>query len=67
MNVIIAFIIGLIIGGICFGRKTEWKCEACVNYGCVANDSICDDCDGENHYEYDIQRFRERKESEDKE
>jgi len=37
-----------------FGR-TEWKCEACVNYGCVANDSICDDCDGENHFVYDEQ------------
>lgn len=59
MNVIIAFVFGLIVGGIWFSRKTDWKCESCVNYGCVANNSICDYCNGENYYEYDIQRFRE--------
>ena len=60
MSIIIAFVIGIIIGGIWFSRKTDWKCESCVNYGCVANDSICDHCNGKNHYEYDTQRFLEK-------
>lgn len=56
MSHILAIIIGIIIGGICFGRETDWKCDNCVNNGCVANDSICDDCDGENHFIYDNTR-----------
>ena len=33
--------------------RTEWKCD-----GCVANDSICDHCDGHNHYEFDLQKVK---------
>lgn len=58
MSNVLTFIIGIIIGGICFGRETDWKCESCVNYGCVANDSICDHCNGHNHYEFDLQKAK---------
>lgn len=35
--------------------KKDWSCESCVNYGCVANDSICDICNRGSQYEYDMQ------------
>lgn len=46
--------------------KKDWNCESCVNYGCVANISICDICNKGSQYEYDMQ-VHKFKESEDEE